>query len=1201
MRKIWLAVCLVVLTMGLAFAKTNPATAEAPTKLTEKVEISIAQPYTPSAIDVAQWYPIAAPVDSPNRIVHATAYDPVNDKIYMFGGNAQGTAQTYQNLNQQYDPQTNTWTNKAPMSIARGWMSASYVRGKIYVIGGLINAATSTPTNLNEAYDPTSDAWTTKAPRPIARGCQLQAVWRDSFIYVMGGWDGVSGSQTTQVDIYDPFNDLWLSGTPLPQSADMGGAVIVGDTIYITNAVLRGATSTCWTNLYKGYINPANPTQITWIAGPAHNPPTSIAGAAALGNKVYWLGGFENLTTGSNKLWVYDIATGLISTETQYLYTIARINYLVARPSQNELYVLGGDANCDWNRPNNFYYRYKEYTNDVGVDAIVSPGTGHLVNTQMIPAARIKNFGTASQSFTVRCSIINASGTVRYVNDASVTSLAGGDTITKTFGTWTPTVTENLTVYVTTYLAGDEYNGNDQQTQACEVGSYIIIGTGTTSSPYQPVYRYWNYSTHEVIYLQSEINVAGIITDIAWNKASGTDVNPIENVTIYMKEDATATMTSGDYSLTGYTQVYSGTFPNNAQSGWMNITLDTPFAFNNINNLHILVLKGYQYWISNYPYYYYTTTATNMARYGYSDDYQPTSLTATTMRPNVRLNITPFSNNDVGVMSIVTPLASHVANTSMTPSAIIKNYGLLAQSNIPVYCQIVGPGSVVRYSDATTISSLAAGAQTTVNFTSWVPTIVEEETVKIWTALTGDENPANDLKTKVTNVYILTDAAVTAISRPYASKETEKKRVEFTPQVTVTNNGSFSADIPVIAEIYSLALNEGFESTTFPPAGWDTSWIRGTSTYNYWCLAPNVSSYPTNVTPHSGEHMAEYNSFSASTGNAYRLRTPWINLAGDNVLSFWMFHDDGFLTSYDSIMVMITTNGTDYTELATYTRPDPSGDYWDEKVIPLTGYSGNVRIAFDAYSRYGNDMFIDDVKVSKQVYRDSTNVTVSNGSSAETYFTPWTPITEGTYLFKAYTTLAGDMVPENDEMTRMFSVTPITLTLVEPGNETTIGDNTPTLVWNKVPGATAYQVQLWDIVSDISIDTTVSDSCVEITTNLPDNTYYWKARVVEPTPEDPWSDIWSFTIATVAPGWTQKEAIPEGEIKPGKMTKVKDGGSMVAVGTDVYVLVGGKSDAFYKYSEGVWDTLMKIPFSLKYKPGTPLDSAKWNNKKVGKG
>ncbi|MCX8014709.1 MAG: hypothetical protein N2748_01695, partial [candidate division WOR-3 bacterium] len=526
------------------------------------------------------------------------------------------------------------------------------------------------------------------------------------------------------------------------------------------------------------------------------------------------------------------------------------------------------------------FYKY-QYANDVGVDVILSPGAAHLINTQMIPAARVKNFGTAANSFVVRCSIINTAGTVRYVNQQSVSNLAGGDTVTKTFGSWTPTTADNLIVYFTTYLAGDEYPGNDQRTRTCEVGYYIVIGTGTTTSYTNPINRYYNYSASEAIYRQLEIGTAGTITNIGYYKGSGTDLNPIDSVYIYLKHTTATSLATGTFSFDGYTLVYAGQYPNNVTEGWLAVDLQTPFVYDGTSNLQILVLKYYQPYISTTasPNWRYTSTSpTYLSRTYASDGTRPaplsSSLTATYNRPNIRLAIIPPAPNDVGVLSILSPLSTQAVNVPVMPKAIVKNFGTANQGSFKVYCKIVGPNSVERYYDSTEVASLVSGAIDTVEFSSWIPSDAELDTVKIWTALAGDEYPANDLMKRTTNVYELYDAAVTAITRPGT---TEQKRVAFRPQVTVANNGSYNADVPVIAEIYSIALTEGFESTTFPPVGWDTSWIRGTSTANYWTLGPTTSSYPTNVTPHTGSKIAEYNSYSAPDGNAYRLRTPWIN------------------------------------------------------------------------------------------------------------------------------------------------------------------------------------------------------------------------------------------------------------------------------------------------------------------------------------
>ncbi|MBS4016073.1 MAG: T9SS type A sorting domain-containing protein [Candidatus Latescibacteria bacterium] len=61
---------------------------------------------------------------------------------------------------------------------------------------------------------------------------------------------------------------------------------------------------------------------------------------------------------------------------------------------------------------------------------------------------------------------------------------------------------------------------------------------------------------------------------------------------------------------------------------------------------------------------------------------------------------------------------------------------------------------------------------------------------------------------------------------------------------------------------------------------------------------------------------------------------------------------------------------------------------------------------------------------------------------------------------------------------------------------------------------------------------------------------------------------------------------------------VKDGGSMVAVGSDLYAFPGNKSWYFYKYSGGAWDSIGNIPFGVKPPPDTTNKEVK---KKIGKG
>ncbi len=317
--------------------------------------------------------------------------------------------------------------------------------------------------------------------------------------------------------------------------------------------------------------------------------------------------------------------------------------------------------------PNEWYLNIDDveitglFTNDVGVQQILSPGIQHLVNTLMTPSAKVKNFGFNNQNnFAVVCSIINSSGVVRHT-DTKIISLASGSDTTINFNTWTPTTMELCTVKMKTTLAGDDNPNNDQKSQITNVTNTleIIIGTGTSASGLYLMYGYYAYAGSEAIYLQPEIGCLGSITNLAYYKGSGTDVNPTQNVVIFMKHTTATTVATGAYDTIGYTRVFTGSFTNNATTGWMDISLDNPFQYNNVDNLQILIAKGPPALTTGYPSYRYTTTSPNYRnRYGYGASI-PTSLTQTYYRPNIRLSLSvgiPGVEEKPIISSVITSL-----------------------------------------------------------------------------------------------------------------------------------------------------------------------------------------------------------------------------------------------------------------------------------------------------------------------------------------------------------------------------------------------------------------------------------------------------------------------------------------------------------------------------------------------------------------
>jgi hypothetical protein len=875
------------------------------------------------------------------------------------------------------------------------------------------------------------------------------------------------------------------------------------------------------------------------------------------------------------------------------------------------------------------FYKY-QFNNDVGVQQIISPLAEHLVGTAMTPKALIKNFGINAQSFVVRCSIINASGVVRHINQQSVTSLARGDTVTKAFGSWTPSVMEPVTVFVTTYLGTDEYPGNNQKTQVTNIGNTVTIGTGTTGGTTYTMYGYYNYAYSEAVYLQSEINFNGLITNIAYYKTSGTNTTQFDSVAIFMKHTtADSVAPAGVPDTAGYTLVYAGAFPINA-IGWMDVTLNTPFLYNNVNNLMVLIVKGPPAMTTGYPSFAYTTTSpVTRNRYGYGATLPPTYNYRSVYRSNVRFTVMPQSANDVGTDAILAPLATHAVNALMTPSARVKNYGTSAQANFKVYCKIVGAVSGVRL-DSITSGPLAAGVSETINFASWTPTVAELETVKIWTALFGDQYPANDLKTRTTDVITIIDAAVTAITRPYLSKEAETKRAPFTPEVTVTNNGSYNTDVPVYMEIWSPlgGVSNDFESdnggyTADPP---DTCWQWGTPT----TVGPTSAHSSTKCW---GTKLASNYSNNAN----WKLTTGQITAPSDNPdLKFWQWYSmEGTTYLYDGGNVKISINGGPWTVISpvggytgvAYTTnvgiPSEScysgptaGQNWNQVTFHLPVLSGqqfNIRWHFGtdpSVNSYAG-WYIDDVTIGpppELTYRDSTSVNVLAGTDAsvQATFRPCTLMTEGSYHVKAYTLLSGDMVPGNDILQGSTTVAQATLTLSTPLNGSSTSDRTPTFSWNPVAGAEQYRIEIDD-------DSTFGSPYSELVASpftlpeeeaLSDGIYYWHVHVQTPGTPDDYSETWTLTIYTAGtPGWTQVESIPAPlDIKPGKF--MKDGGSMVKVGgtkdgDDIYMFPGNKSWYFYMYTPGepgTFTTLESIPYGVKV-----TDPTKYNKKKIGKG
>ncbi|MDD3286338.1 MAG: fibronectin type III domain-containing protein, partial [Bacteroidales bacterium] len=120
----------------------------------------------------------------------------------------------------------------------------------------------------------------------------------------------------------------------------------------------------------------------------------------------------------------------------------------------------------------------------------------------------------------------------------------------------------------------------------------VTIGSGTTGVYNLPLNSYWNYSYAQQIYTADEIGAqTGVITSIGFQYVHASPMT-VNNVKIFIGNTSNSSFaTSTSWIPTSSMQeVYNGniTFEN----GWVYITLDNYYQWDNISNLVVCVING---------------------------------------------------------------------------------------------------------------------------------------------------------------------------------------------------------------------------------------------------------------------------------------------------------------------------------------------------------------------------------------------------------------------------------------------------------------------------------------------------------------------------------------------------------------------------------------------------------------------------------
>jgi N-acetylneuraminic acid mutarotase len=213
------------------------------------------------------------------------------NKIYLIGGSADVPTQVY-------DPATDTWENRTSIPTTRSQLQANVVDGKIYVIGGQIPSPlyVINPSSSNDVYDPETDSWSQMAPIPTPVMGYASAVLDNKIYIISGGHEGSSADYEpiNQVQIFDPAANQWINGTSLPTGVCYARACATTGLSAPKRIYVIGGT----TNYYGHYdvsvidLNQVyDPTTDTWTTCTSMPTPRCELEAAVVNDEIYAIGG----------------------------------------------------------------------------------------------------------------------------------------------------------------------------------------------------------------------------------------------------------------------------------------------------------------------------------------------------------------------------------------------------------------------------------------------------------------------------------------------------------------------------------------------------------------------------------------------------------------------------------------------------------------------------------------------------------------------------------------------------------------------------------------------------------------------------------------------------------------------------------------------------------------------------------------------
>ena len=179
--------------------------------------------------------------------------------------------------------------------------------------------------------------------------------------------------------------------------------------------------------------------------------------------------------------------------------------------------------------------------------------------------------------------------------------------------------------------------------------------------------------------------------------------------------------------------------------------------------------------------------------------------------------------------------------------------------------------------------------------------------------------------------------------------------------ITITASGagiSHSVQVPVTVQsgaLYSSSFNDAWYAANV--TGGAGKWTLNTSGTN-----PSAAT-------HSGTYMAQFNSFTAASGNQTRVYSGTSvaipATAKSATLTYWMFHDTGRPSNNDRFQPQVTGNGGAWSNVGSSVSRYNGTTGWSQHTADISSYIGKtVQVGVLATSAAGYNMYLDDVAVT---------------------------------------------------------------------------------------------------------------------------------------------------------------------------------------------------------------------------------------------